>query len=219
MELAILFSGENDFLLIDEPTNHLDQDARECVKQYLASKNGFILVSHDRDLQDACIDHCLVLNRKTIEVQSGNFSSWWENKRKKDQFAVAENEKHLKEIRKLKQASRRTAEWADKSERSKIGYDPLKDTDRTIDSRAYIGGKTKKMQSRVRQMERRIDREIEEKENLLQDLEAPVELKLLPLTHHKNRLVNIIDYGVKYKDAEHSVFEHLTVSMPNHPHT
>lgn len=211
--LAILFSGENDFLLIDEPTNHLDQDARECVKQYLASKNGFILVSHDRDLLDACIDHCLVLNRKTIEVQSGNFSSWWENKRKKDQFAVAENEKHLKEIRKLKQASRRTAEWADKSERSKIGYDPLKDTDRTIDSRAYIGGKTKKMQSRVRQMERRIDREIEEKENLLQDLEAPVELKLLPLTHHKNRLVNIIDYGVKYKDAEHSVFEHLTVSI------
>lgn len=26
--LAVLFSGENDFLLIDEPTNHLDKDAR-----------------------------------------------------------------------------------------------------------------------------------------------------------------------------------------------
>ena len=73
--LAILFSGENDFLLIDEPTNHLDPEARECVKNYLASKKGFILVSHDRDLLDACIDHCLVLNRKSIEVQSGNFSS------------------------------------------------------------------------------------------------------------------------------------------------
>ena len=32
--LAVLFSGENDFLLIDEPTNHLDQRARESVKQY-----------------------------------------------------------------------------------------------------------------------------------------------------------------------------------------
>lgn len=73
--LAVLFSGENDFLLIDEPTNHLDQCAREHVKQYLHNKKSYILVSHDRDLLDACIDHVLVLNRQTIEVQNGNFSS------------------------------------------------------------------------------------------------------------------------------------------------
>ena len=46
--LAVLFSGENDFLLIDEPTNHLDMASREIVKGYLAGKKGFILVSHDR---------------------------------------------------------------------------------------------------------------------------------------------------------------------------
>ena len=34
--LAVLFAGENDFLLIDEPTNHLDRDAREIVKNYLS---------------------------------------------------------------------------------------------------------------------------------------------------------------------------------------
>ncbi|MBQ5869095.1 MAG: ABC-F family ATP-binding cassette domain-containing protein, partial [Lachnospiraceae bacterium] len=181
--------------------------------EYLAAKKGFILVSHDRDLLDACIDHCLVLNRKSIEVQSGNFSSWWENKQKKDQFAVAENEKHLKEIRKLKQASRRAAEWADQSERSKIGFDPVKEHDRSIASRAYIGAKTKKMQSRVKQMERRIDREIEEKEGLLQDLETPVDLKLVQLTHHKNTLVNIRDYRVQYENTAAPVFEHLTFAV------
>lgn len=74
--LALLFSGENDFLLVDEPTNHLDFEARETVKSYLSTKKGFILVSHDRDLLDACVNHVLVLNRQTIEVQSGNFSSW-----------------------------------------------------------------------------------------------------------------------------------------------
>ena len=211
--LAVLFSGENDFLLIDEPTNHLDQNARESVKSYLAGKKGFILVSHDRDLLDACIDHCLVLNRKSIEVQSGNFSSWWENKQRKDQFAVAENEKHLKEIRKLKQASKRTSEWADKSERSKIGFDPVKEHDRSISTRAYISAKTKKMQSRVKQMERRMDREIEEREGLLQDLETPVDLKLVQLTHHKQRLVNVNDYGVRYEGAGSPVFEHLTFDM------
>ena len=211
--LAVLFSRENDFLLIDEPTNHLDQDARECVKIYLASKKGYILVSHDRDLLDACIDHCLVLNRKSIEVQSGNFSSWWENKKRKDQFALAENEKHLKEIRKLKQASKRTSEWADKSERTKIGFDPVKEHDRSIGTRSYIGAKTKKMQSRVKQMEKRIDREIDEKEGLLQDLEALVDLKLVQLTHHKNVLININDYCVRYQDSVTPVFEHLTFTV------
>jgi len=211
--LAVLFSGENDFLLIDEPTNHLDQAARESVKTYLASKKGFILVSHDRDLLDACIDHCLVLNRKSIEVQSGNFSSWWENKKRKDQFALAENEKHLKEIRKLKQASKRTSEWADKSERTKIGFDPVKEHDRSIGTRSYIGAKTKKMQSRVKQMEKRIDREIDEREGLLQDLEALVDLKLVQLTHHKHVLININDYGVRYEDSDIPVFEHLTFTV------
>ena len=103
--LAILFSGGHDFLLIDEPTNHLDQESREVVKQYLKGKKGFILVSHDRELLDGCIDHVLVLNRKSIEVQGGNFSSWWENKRRKDQFAKTENEKHLREIATLKKAA------------------------------------------------------------------------------------------------------------------
>lgn len=112
--LAVLFSGENDFLLIDEPTNHLDQDAREIIKKYLASKKGFILVSHDRDLLDACIDHVLVLNRASIEVQSGNFSSWWENKEKADHFARMEHEKRVKEIGKLKAAADCSSRWAKK---------------------------------------------------------------------------------------------------------
>lgn len=107
--LAVLFSGENDFLLIDEPTNHLDSNAREIVKEYLASKSGFILVSHNRDLLDHCIDHVLVLNRKSIDVQNGNFSVWWENKQRRDNFAIAENEKHKKEIKKLRQSAKRTA--------------------------------------------------------------------------------------------------------------
>ena len=95
--LAVLFSGENDFLLIDEPTNHLDRPGRDSIRDYLAKKKGFILVSHDRELLDACVDHMLVLNRASIEAQSGNFSSWWENKEKADAFAIAENEKHKRD--------------------------------------------------------------------------------------------------------------------------
>lgn len=211
--LAVLFSAENGFLLIDEPTNHLDRAARECVKKYLASKKGFILVSHDRDLLDACTDHVLVLNRRSIEVQSGNFSSWWENKQRKDSFALAENEKHRKEIKKLRQASKRTADWADKSERSKIGFDPKKEPDRCLSTRAFIGAKTKKMQSKVKQMEKRIDREIEQKEGLLNDLEQIKDLKLTTLQHHKNTLVNVRHYGYGYDNADRQLFGDLTFTV------
>lgn len=211
--LAILFSGENDFLLIDEPTNHLDQNSRKIVKAYLAQKSGFILVSHDRDLLDACTDHVLVLNRCSIEVQSGNFSSWWENKRRRDSFAQMENEKHLKEIDKLKKAAAQTRQWAAKNEGTKIGYDPIKEHDRSLSTRSFIGAKTKKMQSRVLQMENRINREIEEKEGLLQDIENLVDLKITPLQHHKDVLLNFLQYGLKYNDSRNFVFKDLSFEL------
>ncbi|MCR5279856.1 MAG: ABC-F type ribosomal protection protein [Lachnospiraceae bacterium] len=207
--LAVLFAAENEFLLVDEPTNHLDSRARDIVKSYLASKKGFILVSHDRDLLDGVCDHVLVLNRSTIEVQAGNFSSWWENKEKKDAFQQAENEKHLKEIGKLKVAADRTSRWADKSENSKIGFDPVKEHDRSISTRSFIGAKTKKMQSRVKAYEMRIDREIEEKEGLLQDIEKVVDLKIEPLKFHKEVLIDARDLGLRYESAESELFEGL----------
>ena len=171
------------------------------------------MVSHDRNILDACIDHVLVLNRKTIEVQSGNFSSWWENKTRMDHFAMEENEKHLKEIASLKQAAARSWKWADKNEATKIGYDPVKEHDRSVATRAYIGAKTKKMQSRVTQYERRMEREIQEKEGLLQDIEQPVSLKLMPLSYHKERLISCQELSVRYEGAEDYVLKNLTFEL------
>ena len=204
-----MFSGENDFLLIDEPTNHLDRESRETVKKYLAGKKGFILVSHDRDFLDACIDHVLVLNRHSIEVQTGNFSSWWENKNRKDVYARMENEKHRKEIAKLRKASDRSRQWAEKNEDTKIGYDPLDDHA----NRAYIGSKTKKMQSRVSQIESRMEKEIQEKEGLLVDIESPVDLKIKPLEHFKKKLLSAEKYGLQYAGAEKPLFEGVSFEV------
>ena len=213
--LAVLFAVEGEFLLIDEPTNHLDTAAREAVKKYLSKKKGFILVSHDRDLLDAVCDHVLVLNRNTIEVQAGNFSTWWENKEKADAFAKSENEKHIKEINKLKASAERAERWADKNEATKIGFDPVKEHDRFMDTRAYIGAKTKKMQSRVKNFEGRIDREIDEKEGLLKDIEREINLKVMPLKHHKDVLVLAKDLTLRYEDAEKPLFENLRFEIRN----
>ncbi len=207
--LATLFAGENEFLLVDEPTNHLDENARNIVKEYLISKKGFILVSHDRDLLDAVCDHVLVLNKQTIEVQAGNFTSWWENKEKADAFARSENEKHIKEIGKLKAAADRSSRWAEKNENTKIGFDPVKEPERNISTRAYIGAKTKKMQSRVKSFENRMEREIEEKEGLLKDVEEVTDLKLCPLKYHKDLLVEATDLSLRYTSAEKPLFTGL----------
>lgn len=227
--LALLFSGENDFLLVDEPTNHLEQESRETVKAYLKGKKGFILVSHDRDLLDECADHVLVLNRQSIEVQAGNFSSWWENKARQDHFAQMENEKHLREIASLKKAAARSSRWAEKSEGSKIGFDPVKDPGHGA-KRAYIGGKTKKLEKRAKQFERRMEQEIKAKEGLLADIEEPVSLKLAGLpapgkgdgqsagqrglkAYHKERLVYGQDLFLVYSGSRKGVLENFSFEL------
>ena len=70
----------------------------------------------------------------------------------------------------MNHAAEQVAKWADKNERTKIGFDPIKEHDRCLSTRSFIGAKTKKMQRRVKQMEKRIEREIEEKEGLLEDI-------------------------------------------------
>ncbi len=211
--LAVLFSGENDFLLVDEPTNHLDQAARETVKQYLKGKRSFLLVSHDRDLLDACVDHVLVLNRKSIEVQSGNFSTWWENKARRDHFAEAENEKHRREIAALRRAVDQSGRWAQKNENTKIGFDPAREPDRCNGTRPYIGAKTKKMQKRVKSYEKRMEREIEAKEGLLEDLERPVPLCLYPLSYHKERLILAKELSAGYAGSGRGVLEDFSFEL------
>lgn len=105
-----------------------------------------------------------------------------------------EHEKRVKEIGKLKAAADCSSRWAEKNENTKIGYDPAKEHDRSISTRSYIGAKTKKMQSRVKAYEERMDREIEKKEGLLKDIETVKDLKIMPLSHYKERLIECRDF-------------------------
>ncbi len=195
--LAVLFSKENSFLLIDEPTNHLDMQTRELVSDYLNKKKGYILVSHDRMFLDECIDHVLTINKTNIEVQQGNFSSWRENKRRQDEYELAENERLKKDIHRLKESARQSREWADNVESTKIGKKSEK-YEKNIDTRAYVGEKSRRMQMRRKNTERRQERAIEEKSSLLKNIETADDLKLFPLRHHKDVLVRLESVGISY---------------------
>ncbi len=178
--LAVLFLRENAFLLIDEPTNHLDREARKVLGAYLQTKKGFMLVSHDRQLLDACVDHVLSFNREGIEVSQGNFTSWNENRERRERYEAAENERLKKDIRRLEAAARQAHAWADRTEAQKIGSGYA--------DRAYLGEQSRRMQSRRKNLEKRQQAAIEEKSSLLRNVETAETLKLYPLRHHKEVL-------------------------------
>ncbi|MDL2225521.1 ABC-F type ribosomal protection protein [Eubacteriales bacterium OttesenSCG-928-M02] len=188
--LAFLFSRENMFLLIDEPTNHLDEAGRAMVSRYLNGKKGFILVSHDRAFLDGCVDHILSINKTDIEIQKGNFTSWWENKERQDQYEMDENEKRKREISKLSAAARRTSGWSDKIEKSKFGE--------AVPDRGYIGHQAAKMMQRAKSIENRRDKAIAEKKKLLKNIETAEALKIHPLFYHKEVLIEAKDLSIHY---------------------
>lgn len=194
--LATLFLKENSFLLIDEPTNHLDMKARKIVGDYLRSKRGFILVSHDRAFLDNCVDHILSINKTNIEIQKGNFSSWWENKKMQDQFELAENEKLQKDITRLQSAAKRTAEWSDNVEKTKFG---TKDSGLRPD-RGYIGHKSAKMMKRSKGIEARQQTAIDDKSKLLKNIESSESLKISQLKFHADRLVELDKVSIFYDE-------------------
>ena len=199
LQLAVLFLKENNFLLIDEPTNHLDIRGRELVSKYLNSKKGFILVSHDRSFLDGCVDHILSINKANIEVTRGNFSTWWENKERRDAFELAENEKLKKEISRLEETAREKAQWSDTAERRKLRHDPM-EVDNVKGWRPLQGAKAKKTMARSKAIEARQTAAIEEKSKLLKNLERSDELKIFQTPFHTKRLVQLLDVAVSYGD-------------------
>ncbi|XOK59832.1 Lsa family ABC-F type ribosomal protection protein [Paenibacillus elgii] len=192
--LAALFLKENSFLLIDEPTNHLDMNARKLVSQYLNTKSGFILVSHDRSFLDRCVDHILSINKTEIEIQKGNFSDWWENKQRQDQFELGENEKLKKDIKRLSEASKRTSNWSHEVEKTKNG---TRNSGSKVD-KGYIGHKAAKMMKRSKAMEHRQQNAIEEKSQLLKNIESSESLKITQLPFHKNQLAELDHVSIYY---------------------
>lgn len=193
--LAALFLKENSFLLIDEPTNHLDANAREKLSQYLKKKKGYILVSHDRFFLDGCIDHVLAINKNNIEIQKGNFSSWWRNKELQDGFELAENEKLKKDIKRLSTSAKRTSGWSDSVESTKHGST---NSGSKLD-KGYVGHKAAKMMKRAKNIESRQQTMIEEKSKLLKNIESKEKLEIQPLLFQGgDSLGELVDVSISY---------------------
>ncbi len=193
--LAFMFIKEHNFKLLDEPTNHLDFEGRKILAQYLKKKEGFILVSHDRNFLDNSVDHIMAINKNNIEIVAGNFSSWNENKERSDRYELERNVKIKDEIHRLSQTAKEKSLWSDKVEATKSRRVNPEAMDK-----GYIGHKAAKMMKRSKAIEKRIEAQIAEKQTLLKNIETNDALKITSLDFHLKRLVYGEDIALYYGD-------------------
>ena len=90
---AVLFS-QPDLLLLDEPTNYLDLEGTIWLENYLATyPHTVLIISHDRNLLNNCVNSILHLEDKNLTYYSGNYEKFANTR-------MAQLETKLSEIKK-----------------------------------------------------------------------------------------------------------------------
>lgn len=194
--LASLFLRKNSFLLIDEPTNHLDFEGRKIVADYLRTKKGFILVSHDRYFLDNIVDHIISINKSNIEIQKGNYSSYNYNFELRNNFEMNENEKKKKEIKHLEDKAKNARRWSTRLENTKIGAGV---TDKR-NNRGWLSAQATRTMKKALNFEKRIEKVIDQKKSLLKNIERVDKLKIHQIDYFKNCFVRAENLSIQYDD-------------------
>ena len=94
ISLAAVLFNQPELLLLDEPTNYLDLEGTIWLENYLATYPHTVLViSHDRNILNNCVNSILHLEDKNITYYSGNYEKFAETR-------LAKFESKLSEIKK-----------------------------------------------------------------------------------------------------------------------
>ncbi len=178
-QLAGLFAARG-YPLIDEPTNHLDLDGRQQLAAYLATKAGFLLVSHDRAFVDAATEQLIALNRDTVEHHRLSFTAWRETLRQRLAAQASQNAELRKEIRQLDTAARaRRAGAAAREDDKRAGGRTRQPSERGGDT-GFIGARAARQMKRALAAEQRAERAAQARRDTLVDVEKDYPLKLPP---------------------------------------
>ncbi len=178
--IIALFLGPPRYPLIDEPTNHLDAAGRRQLGDYLASKSGFLLVSHDRAFLDRCVDHVIALEHGELRLMETDYSGLREQLRREQEHADRQRTRLQREIKDLEAGAREKRTWSDKREKAKnTGHA----------DRGYEGRRAARLMKRALTSERRAQGKLDEKRALLHRPEKERILKLLPRPRGRSTLL------------------------------
>lgn len=193
--LCALFARDDVYPLIDEPTNHLDLHGRALVADYLSRKDGFLLVSHDRAFLNRCIDHVMAMERSKITVMQGDYDTWESAFDLQNQSEAAQNETLRRDIARLGASARQAAAFSAKAEKGK--FHVAESQVASLD-RGFVGARSAALMKRAKNIQRRREKEMEEKGKLLKNVEQVGDLKLTTLRHPKQVLLRVEDGKVAY---------------------
>ena len=179
IELAKLLLMRPDVLLLDEPTNHLDIESIQWLETFLKQKaNVVVLVSHDR----AFIDN--VTNR-TLEISCGKVYDYQVNYSK---YVVLHQERIEQQMRAYENQQKQ-----------------IQQTERFIKRFRYKATKSVQVQSRIKQLEKIEEIEVDEVDN------SRLNLKFPPAPRSGDYLV--ICEGVAKKYGDHTVFSNVDLTI------
>lgn len=179
IELAKLLLMRPDVLLLDEPTNHLDIESIQWLETFLKQKaNVVVLVSHDR----AFIDN--VTNR-TLEISCGKGYDYQVNYSK---YVVLHQERIEQQMRAYENQQKQ-----------------IQQTERFIERFRYKATKSVQVQSRIKQLEKIEEIEVDEVDN------SRLNLKFPPAPRSGD--YPVICEGVAKKYGDHTVFSNVDLTI------
>lgn len=179
IELAKLLLMRPDVLLLDEPTNHLDIESIQWLETFLKQKaNVVVLVSHDR----AFIDN--VTNR-TLEISCGKVYDYQVNYSK---YVVLHQERIEQQMRAYENQQKQ-----------------IQQTERFIERFRYKATKSVQVQSRIKQLEKIEEIEVDEVDN------SRLNLKFPPAPRSGD--YTVICEGVAKKYGDHTVFSNVDLTI------
>lgn len=179
IELAKLLLMRPDVLLLDEPTNHLDIESIQWLETFLKQKaNVVVLVSHDR----AFIDN--VTNR-TLEISCGKVYDYQVNYSK---YVVLHQERIEQQMRAYENQQKQ-----------------IQQTERFIERFRYKATKSVQVQSRIKQLEKIEEIEVDEVDNSRLNLKFP--------SAPRSGDYPVICEGVAKKYGDHTVFSNVDLTI------
>ncbi|WP_027963873.1 Msr family ABC-F type ribosomal protection protein [Halalkalibacillus halophilus] len=105
-KLVQLLSTYFEGMLIDEPTTHLDQTGVDFFLEEMRYYYGaLIIVSHDRYVLDQLVDTIWEVDRGKVNVYSGNYTDYLEQKELEKKQQIEQLEKYEKEKSRLLRAA------------------------------------------------------------------------------------------------------------------
>lgn len=210
--LALLFLEDGNFPLIDEPTNHLDILGRQVVAQYLKGKAGYIVVSHDRLFLNEVTDHIIAIEKSDLILYQGNFGVYEHEKALRDQFEFNQNERLKGEIGRLEKTAKEKTRWSNHREGDKYGSAKIKGSGSIVDT-GFVGARSARMMKKAKNLEKRMNSQIETKSQLLKNIEIVTDLSMNYQPSRFSRLIQAKHFSLSFDTKSKPLFKPISFEL------